>query len=424
MSLFNKRLPTPKSELFAALDVGTSKVCCAIARAVGNKYQDQAPLKVSGIGYQLSKGLRGGNIIDLDALEDSILNAVHAAEQSAGQNINSVYIAVPGRWAQSHRLKVELQLSNYPVDESHLKRLLTLNRDASIAADQHILHVLPISYAIDDVQGIRDPRGMIGQRLSVTLHVVSAPIGMIRNLTSCIGRCHLDIAGFIVSPYASGLATLVDDEMELGVTLIDMGAGQTTISTFYEGNLTSLTTIPIGGANITNDIARGLATPLAQAERLKTLYGTLIQSSTDDRENIMVSQMGESIQNYSHQIPKGMLVHIIRSRVEEIFEWIAKKVQTHEIDPVAFQRIVLTGGVSQLQGIREMATQYFSKQVRLGTPNGLSGTIDLIKDPSFATCSGVLQYAFEDFESQQASALSINQSSMLKKLNSWIKQNF
>lgn len=424
MSLFNKRLPTPKSELFAALDVGTSKVCCAIARAVGNKYQDQAPLKVAGIGYQLSKGLRGGNIIDLDALEDSILNAVNAAEQSAGQNINSVYIAVPGRWAKSHRIKVELQLSNCPVDESHLKRLLTLNRDSSIAPDQHILHVLPISYSIDDVHGIRDPRGMIGQRLSVTLHIVSAPIGMIRNLTSCVGRCHLDISGLVVSPYASGLSTLVDDEMELGVTLIDMGAGQTMISTFYEGNLTSLTTIPIGGANITNDIARGLATPLAQAERLKTLYGTLTQSSTDDRENIMVAQMGESIQNYSHQIPKGMLVHIIRSRVEEIFEWIGKKVQTQEIDPVAFQRIVLTGGVSQLQGMREMANQYFGKQVRLGTPNGLSGTIDLIKDPSFSTCSGVLQYAFQDFESQQANMLSNNNASVLKKLNSWIKHNF
>jgi cell division protein FtsA len=424
MSLFSKRLPTPKSELFAALDVGTSKVCCTIARAVGNKYQDQFPLKVTGIGYQLSKGLRGGNIIDLDALEDSILNAVHAAEQSAGQNINSVYVAIPGRWAQSHRIKVELQLSNYPVDESHIKRLLTLNRNASITPDRQVIHVLPISFAIDNVEGIRDPRGMMGQRLSVTLHIVTAPVGMIRNLTSCIGRCHLDITGFVVSPYASGLSTLVADEMELGVTLIDIGAGQTTIATFYEGNLTSLSAIPIGGANITNDIARGLAAPLAQAERLKTLYGTLIQSSTDDRESIMVAQMGESIQDYSHQIPKGMLIHIIRSRVEEIFECILKKVQTHEIDPLAFQRIVITGGVSQLQGIRDMANQYFGRQVRLGTPNGLSGTIDLINDPSFSTCSGLLQYAFQDFESQQVNILSGTKLPVLKKLNAWIKHNF
>ncbi len=300
MSLFIKRLPKPKSEVFAALDIGTSKVCCAIARAASKKNQDQASLKVAGIGYQLSKGLRGGNIIDLEALEDSILNAVHAAEQTATQNINSVYVAIPGRWAQSHRVKVEIQLSNHPVNESHLKRLLSLNRDISIPQDRQVIHMLPIGYEVDDVKGIRDPLGMIGQRLAVLLHVVTAPVGMIRNLTSCVGRCHLDIADFVVSPYASGLSTLVDDEMELGVTLIDIGAGQTSVSTFIEGNLSSLTTIPIGGANITNDIARGLAAPLVQAERLKTLYGTLIASSSDDRESIMVAQMGESIHDYSH----------------------------------------------------------------------------------------------------------------------------
>jgi cell division protein FtsA len=424
MSLFIKRLPKPKSEVFATLDIGTSKVCCAIARAASKKNQDQASLKVTGIGYQLSKGLRGGNIIDLEALEDSILNAVHAAEQTAAQNINSVYVAIPGRWAQSHRVKVEIQLSNHPVNESHLKRLLSLNRDISIPQDRQIIHMLPIGYEVDDVKSIRDPLGMIGQRLAVLLHVITAPIGMIRNLTSCVGRCHLDIADFVVSPYASGLSTLVDDEMELGVTLIDIGAGQTSVSTFIEGNLSSITTIPIGGANITNDIARGLAAPLAQAERLKTLYGTLIASSSDDRESIMVAQMGESLHDYSHQIPKGLLVHIIKSRIEEIFELIINKVQTHEIDPLAFQRIVITGGTSQLQGIREMATQYFGRQVRLGSPNGLSGTIDLIQSPSFSTCAGLLQYAFQDFESNQSTALSMNTSSFWKRINGWIKHNF
>jgi cell division protein FtsA len=424
MSVFNKKKPAPKSELFAALDIGTSKVCCAIARASSRPNNDGTALKISGIGYQLSKGLRGGNIIDMEALEDSILNAVHGAEQAAQKNINSVYVAVPGRWVKSQRVKVELQLFNNAVNASHIRRLLTINRDTAIDPDRYILHVLPMSYELDGIKGIIDPTGMTGNCLTATLHVVTAPTSMIRNLTSCIGRCHLDVAGYVAGPYASSISTLVTDEMSLGVTLIDMGAGQTTLATFNDGNLTSQCTIPIGGMNITNDIARGLAAPIVQAERLKTLYGTLIPSSIDDRENIMVAQMGEAMHTQSHHIPKGLLVHIIRSRVEEIFEHITKKAQSHEIDPVAFQCIVLTGGVSQLQGIREMAQTYFGKSVRLGLPSGIAGTIDLIKTPSFSTCAGLLHYALQDYESQQLNQLSSDQMPMWKRLNSWIKNNF
>jgi cell division protein FtsA len=424
MNIFNKDKPAPKSELFAALDVGTSKVCCAIARAKGKASTDQSAFKVIGVGYHLSKGLRGGNIIDMEALEDSILNAVHAAEQSAQQNINTVYVAVPGRWLFSEKVRVELQLSNNTVNESHIKRLLTLNRDASSAVDNNILHVLPLSYEIDGVKGIVDPRGMVGNKLAVTLHVVSAPNVMIKNLSSCISRCHLDIAGFVAAPYASAISTLVSDEMGLGSALIDIGAGQTNIATFAEGNLTSLCSLPIGGINITNDIARGLSAPITQAERLKTLYGTLIPSSSDDKENIMIAQMGETALAQSHQIPKGLLVHIIRSRVEELFEMIALKAQKHEIDPLGFHSIVLTGGVSQLQGIAELAQYFFKKKVRLGVPKEVSGTTDLIYNPSFSTCAGLLHYAFEDFDSHQSIKLTNQHMPAWKKLNNWIKQNF
>ncbi len=429
MSLFTKKTPIEKSELFSALDIGASKICCAIAK-INNRSQNAQgseghhQLRIVGVGYQISKGIKAGNIVDLEALEDSILNAVHSAEQAASQNINSVYVNLPAGSTHSHNLKAEIYLSNNAVDETHLRRLLSVNRDNSIGADRQVIHVLPISYSLDSIEGIRDPRGMIGEKLSVNLHVVSAPISLIRNLTSCIGRCHLDVAGYVVAPYASGLAILVEDELELGVTVIDIGGGNTTLASFYEGNLVHISSIPVGGASITNDIARGLATPLAQAERLKTLYGTLIPSSSDDRENIMITQMGEMDKTQTHQIPKGMLTHIIRSRVEEIFELISSTMKNSAVDKVVYQRIVLTGGTSQLQGIRELAIQVLGRQVRLGYPHGLTGVGEIINSPLFSTTAGLLQYGLQDYSGNQTIRLGSGKSQIWQRLNLWLKENF
>ena len=430
MSLFTKKTPIEKSELFAALDIGASKICCAIARVNNRNSSTQSlgdinsQLRIVGVGYQVSRGIKAGKIIDLEALEDSILNAVHSAEQAANQNINSVYVNLPAGATTSHNIRAEIHLSNNGVDETHLRRLLSVNRDTSIGQDRQVIHALPLSYSLDSIEGIRDPRGMIGEKLSVHLHVVSAPVGLIRNLTSCIGRCHLDVAGYVVPPYASGLAILVEDELELGVTIVDLGGGNTTIASFHEGNLVHIDTIPLGGMSITNDIARGLAAPLAQAERLKTLYGTLIPSSSDDRESILVTQMGETDKAQAYQIPKGTLIHIIRSRVEEILELVAGSMRASSVDPVVYQRIVLTGGTSQLQGIREMASHILGKQVRLGQPTGITGMGDIVNSPTFSTCAGLLQYGLQDYSSNQIIRINTGRSQVWQRFNMWIKENF
>ncbi|RZI47062.1 cell division protein FtsA [Candidatus Finniella inopinata] len=430
MSFFTKKLPIQRKELFAALDIGSSKVCCAIAKLDGARPSpDDVPmegrsLRVVGVGYQLSKGLKSGAIIDLESLEDSILSAVQNAEQAARQNINSVYVSLPASFTQSHILRTEISLSGNPVDESHLRRLLNLNYEGIVKNNRHIIHILPLSYTLDSITGIRDPKGMVGETLSATLHVVSAPLSLIRNLSGCIGRCHLDIAGYVSSAYASGLATLVEDELELGVTVIDMGGSQTTIASFINGTLVRINSIPLGGGSITADIARGLGTPLAQAERLKTLYGTLMPSSSDDRENIFIQSMGETDNSYQQHVSKGMLIHIIRSRVEEILDLVSQKMKTSEVDPLVYQRLVITGGASQLQGLREVTGQLLTKQVRLGLPMGLTGTVDMINNPAFSTCAGLLFYALQDYNGDQVGPLAPAKWQIAQRLGLWFKENF
>lgn len=226
MSIFKNKAAKSRQDIFAALDIGTSKVCCAIARVENRPYEKEGEvLRLIGVGHQSSKGIRGGLIVDLEALEDAILNALHSAEQMAGQTLSEVCVNLPISNVRSHTFESHISIENQTVDETHIRRLLTFGNAMGIPEDQEIIHALPMSYSIDSTHGIHDPRGMVGNQLSVSIHVVTAPKALIRNFQNCIGRCHLDVSGFVVTPYASGLSTLVEDELTLGATVIDMGGG-------------------------------------------------------------------------------------------------------------------------------------------------------------------------------------------------------
>lgn len=427
MSFFTKKTQKNRRSVFAALDIGTNKVCCAIAKVeMSSKESGGEVLRLKGVGQHLSRGLKGGFIVDLDALESSIVNAVHTAERLAEETIEEVYVNLPSSSTTSQTIEVHLSLDNQAVDETHIRRLLALGRHNQIPQNQQIIHAIPISYSIDESHGINDPRGMFGHKLSVLLHIIVAPVSLIRNLSNCIGRCHLDVAGFVVSSYASGLSTLVNDELELGVTVIDMGGGSTSIASFLDGTLVHIDTVPLGGGHITSDIARGLATPLIQAERLKTLYGTVIASSSDDRENILVPQLGEDFAPQPHHIPKSMLVHIVRSRAEEILEHVWRRLCASGMDQLVCQRIVITGGGSQLPGIREMASTLWGKQIRIGQPIGITGLSDMATSPMFSTCSGLLQYGYRDYASENQQRLQVlsDSSRVWTRAVTWIRENF
>ena len=234
--------------LIAALDVGSNKICCFIARA-----EDDGRPRVIGIGHQLARGVRGGAIVDMEAAESAILTAVHAAEQMAGETIQDVVVNVSGGYPASQTIGVEVTIAGHEVGDGDLRRVLQHGHSPDHNGERQLIHSIPVGYTIDGSRGIRDPRGMYGERLGVDIHLVTAGAGAVRNLATCIGRCHLDIRGLVVSPFASGLATLVEDEMDLGVTVIDMGGGTTTIAVFFDGNVVYTDSVPIGGAHVTSD---------------------------------------------------------------------------------------------------------------------------------------------------------------------------
>ena len=389
MALNGRKLRSrPRGEVIAALDVGTSKVVCFIARIA----DDGAP-QVVGIGHQLSHGVRGGTVVDMEAAEKAIGHAVSAAERLAGESVRDVVVNLSGGYPSSQTVGVEVAIGGHEIADADLRRAVRSQHQLSLPGDSQIVHAIPIGYAIDGNRGIRDPRGMFGQRLGIDLHVVLAGEGSLRNLATCIGRCHLETETFVLSAYAAGLACLVPDEADLGCTVIDMGGGTTSMAVFVEGQMVFADCIPVGGAHVTNDIARGLTTPVAHAERMKTLYGNAIPSAADEREIIDVPQVGEEEPAQANHVPKSLLTGIIQPRMEEIFELARGRLEASGVAKSAGRRVVLTGGASQLQGVRDLAQQVLDKQVRMGRPYGVAGLAEATAGPAFATAAGLLLYA-------------------------------
>jgi cell division protein FtsA len=411
-----------RNGLIAAPDVGSTKVCCFLARV-----QDDGMPRIVGIGHQVARGMRAGAVVDLDELEHSIRAAVDAAEDMAGERVKAVVVNLSGGTPGSTNVKVEVSMNGHAVNEADIRRMLDHGRAHHEAADRDLIHAIPVDYTIDGNEGIRDPRGMYGERLGVAIHVISAAIGPVRNLMTVVHRCHLDIESRVVSPFASGLACLVEDEKELGVTCIDMGGGTTSIAVFVAGQLVHTDVIPVGGHHVTNDIARGLSTPLSYAERMKTLFGSAIPSPADDREMLKVPLVGEGEDGASNQVPRSMLIQIIQPRLEETLELVRSHLEKSGFDKMAGRRVVLTGGASQMQGVRDLAGLVLDKQVRLGRPVGLHGLPESTNGPAFSTCAGLIRYALVHQPVAKAGRKAAQNQEIpggWGRIGTWLKRNF
>jgi cell division protein FtsA len=274
---------------------------------------------------------------------------------------------------------------------------------------------------------VRDPKGMVGEELGAEMHVATCDAAAARNLMLAIERCHLRVGAMVATPYAAGLSTLVDDELELGAAVVDFGGGSTTIGVFAGGRLIHVDAIAVGGAHITNDIARGLSVSLADAERLKTLYGACIASPSDERDSIAVQRVGDDMDHSTH-LPKSELVRIIRPRVEEILELTRDRLKAAGFGIHAGRRLVLTGGGCQLTGLPELARAIVSSQARIGRPLGVEGLPESAKSPAFAAAVGLLVYpqvaGIEHFEPGRTDRVSDDDAGYVARVGRWLKESF
>ena len=413
--------------IIASLDIGSSKVSCFIA-----ELKASGGLEVIGIGHHASRGVKSGTIIDLRALEQVIGQAVHAAETMArsrlgGQPLRGVFVNVPGIHTLSHRLSVDVRIAGHEITDKDVRSALFQARGVEVPGRDQLIHAIPASYMIDGHHGIAEPRGMFGNTLNVQISAITAMAPAVRNIMTALSQNHLETDGLCTSSYASGLACLVDDERQLGATVIDMGGGTSSIGVFLEGKLVFSGAIPVGGQHVTNDIARGLTTSLTNAERIKTLYGSAISTSSDDGDLIDVPPIGEDEHTNPNHIPRSLLIGIIQPRIEETFELIRAKMVDCGINQAAGRRVVLTGGASQLPGLCEMAQMILDKQVRQGHPLRIRGLADGVAGPAFSTTAGLLLYGAEHLEENPTEKESFSialPGAIFQKVTHWLKENW
>jgi len=393
----DKQAASRRSGIVTVLDVGSSKVCCIIARL---KPRDGShtllarthQVQVIGIGHQKSLGVKSGVVIDLDRAEQAIRLAVDAAERMAGLTVDSLIVNLAAGRLKSRVFSATINLGGHEVDTADIDRVLAAGAKMALKADREVVHSLPIGFSLDAERGVRDPRGMVGEALGVDMHVLTGDAAPLRNLELCINRSHLSIERMVATPYASGLAALVDDELEMGAACIDMGGGTTTISVFADGHFVHADSIPVGGGHVTLDLARGLSTRLEDAERLKVMHGSALPGSSDDRDLVTIQPIGGDNAEAPLQIPRSVMTRIIRARIEETLEILRDRLSKSGHGSSVGKRVVLTGGACQLSGLPEAARRILGRNVRIGRPLGVAGLPEAAKGPAFSSAVGLLIY--------------------------------
>lgn len=420
-----KRRSGGPKRVTAVLDIGTSKIACLIASVEPGRREDGSPgVRILGIGHQRAEGVKGGVIIDLDRAEQAARAAIAQAERMAGFELSEIHVAVSCGRLRSHNFSAKADIASGIVANADVDRLLTAGQAYVERDGRALVHMNEVALRIDGAPGSRDPRGMAARRLDLDLHAVTADEAPLRNLLMVVGRCYLEVASHVPAPFASALAVTSEDERRLGVTAVDIGAGTTGIAMFAEDRFLYACSAPLGGTQITFDIARALHAPLAEAERIKALYGTVVCAPSDEHDVFTYPASGDE-EGVMHHMTKAELAEVIRPRVKAIVDHIRQRLDACEMTAYAGRCLVLTGGTSQLTGLADFVAAELGRPVRIAGPQAISGLPPALSSSAFSTVVGLLLA-----ETPEHAGRRINRSrdaesgSYLKRVGSWLREGF
>jgi cell division protein FtsA len=372
-----------QDQIVVGLDIGTTKICAVVGELSGDR------INIIGIGTHPSIGLRKGVVVNIESTVESIKKAVEEAELMAGCEISSVYAGIAGGHITGFNSRGIVAIKGNEIKENDVDRVIDAARAVAIPMDREVIHVLPQEYIVDDERGIQNPVGMAGVRLEAKIHIVTGAVTSAHNIVKCANRSGLDVCDIVLESLASGEAVLTEEEKQLGTGLLDLGGGTTDLAIFSAKNIKHTFVLALGGNNLTNDIAIGLRAPHAEAEKIKTKYGTCIIRNISSDETIEVPGMGG---REPRKLPRQVLGEILEPRIEEIFSLIQREIYRAGMENAIPSGIVLSGGSSLLEGVIEVAESVFNLPTRMGKPRGISGLVDVVNNPMYATGVGLVIY--------------------------------
>jgi len=384
-----------RDHIVVGLDIGTTKICAIVAEVT-----EEGAINIIGVGSSLSRGLRKGVVVNIESTVESIKKAIEEAELMAAVQINSVYTGIAGSHISGENSRGVIALKKQEVTRSDVQRAIETARTVAVLPhDRRVLHVLPREFMVDDQDGIREPLGMSGTRLEVDVHIITGAVTSAQNLVKSVNRAGLDVVDIILQPLASSEAVLSPEERELGVAMVDLGGGTTDLAIFVEGSIRHTAVLPIGGQHLSTDLAIGLRTPQAEAEKLKVRHGVALVEMVKEHEFVEVPSVGD---RPPRSVARKMVAEIIQPRVEEMFDLMRREIVRAGYEGMLAAGVVITGGTSMLEGMPDAAERILDLPVRRGVPSGVGGLRDIVSSPMYATGVGLILHACHHSETLEA----------------------
>lgn len=405
-----------KSSLIVGLDIGTTKICAVIG-----ELNDAGQVEVVGIGTSKSTGMRKGVVVNIDHTVQSIRQAVEDAELMAGRQVDAVYAGIAGSHILSTNSDGMITVKGGVVTQRDIDRVIDSAKVLAIPANREVIHTLPQEFIVDNQRGVTDPLGMAGLRLEAKVHIVTGDVSAAQNIVRSCRRSQLQVADLALESLASAKAVLTREEREIGVALVDLGGGTTDIAIFANDAIKHTAVLPLGGQNLSNDIAYCLRTPIAAAEKLKTKYGCALTELIPENEEIEVQSVGG---REPTRVKRRMLAEICESRMDEILSLVNQIIERSNYKDVLGAGIVLTGGASLIEGCQELGGDIFNSPTRIGYPLEIGGIRDVVHSPKFSTAVGLLRYGAEIEQSGQKRFSASNESGIFNEILAKMKRWF